>query len=120
MDLFGIGALELLVILLVAVVILGPARMVDMARSAGTFVRDAQRTLREAADAATAPAPDAAGTVDVPVKPPATARAPVAPAPEAVAREDGIMGRGDTQPPDAAARAPEPGTLRTPHEQRDG
>lgn len=112
MDLFGIGSLELLVILVIAVVFLGPARMVDMARSAGKFVRDAQRTLREAADAATA-------TLDAPATSPAPADAPVAPAQEAVAREDGIT-RDEPPRPDAPQRAATPGEEQAPHEPRDG
>ena len=54
MDFFGIGPLELALVLLVAIMVLGPARMVDMARSLGKFWGEAQRMLRETADAATA------------------------------------------------------------------
>ena len=53
MNLLGIGNLELIMILLVALVILGPGRMVDAARATGKFWREAQRVLRAAADAAT-------------------------------------------------------------------
>ena len=53
MNLFGIGNMELLAILLVSMLVLGPARMVDTARSLGRFWNEAQRTLRSAADAAT-------------------------------------------------------------------
>ena len=53
MDLFGIGPLELVFVLLVATLVLGPARMVDLARNLGTYWREAQRLLRETADAAT-------------------------------------------------------------------
>jgi Sec-independent protein translocase protein TatA len=53
MNLFGVGNLEIIVILLVALLVLGPGRMVDAARSLGQFWNDAQRTLRAAADAAT-------------------------------------------------------------------
>ncbi len=53
MDLFGIGLLELAFILLVAIIVLGPARMVEMAGRMGKYWREAQRVLREAADAAT-------------------------------------------------------------------
>ena len=54
MDLFGIGPLELAAVLLVATLVLGPAKMVDTARSMGKFWGEAQRLLRETADAATA------------------------------------------------------------------
>jgi Sec-independent protein translocase protein TatA len=53
MDLFGIGPLELIWVLLVATIVLGPAKMVDLARNLGKFWREAQRLLRETADAAT-------------------------------------------------------------------
>ena len=53
MDLFGIGPIELVFVLLVATLVLGPARMVDLARNLGTYWREAQRLLRETADAAT-------------------------------------------------------------------
>ena len=53
MDVFGIGILELAVILLVAIIFLGPARMVEMASKMGSYWRQAQRILRETADVAT-------------------------------------------------------------------
>ena len=53
MNVFGIGNLELIVVLLVALLVLGPGRMVDAARTLGKFWGEAQRTLRAAADAAT-------------------------------------------------------------------
>lgn len=53
MDIFGIGILELAVILLVAIIFLGPARMVEMASKMGSYWRQAQRILRETADVAT-------------------------------------------------------------------
>ena len=53
MDFFGIGPLELALVLLVAMMVLGPAKMVDTARSLGKFWAEAQRMLRETADAAT-------------------------------------------------------------------
>ncbi|MCH7608544.1 MAG: twin-arginine translocase TatA/TatE family subunit [Chloroflexi bacterium] len=53
MNFFGVGNMELIVVLLVALLVLGPARMVDAARMAGKFWNEAQRTLRSAADAAT-------------------------------------------------------------------
>ena len=54
MNLFGVGNMELIVVLLVALLVLGPARMVDVARSAGKYWNEAQRTIRSVADAATA------------------------------------------------------------------
>ena len=53
MNLFGIGNLELLWVLVIALIVLGPARMVDAAKTAGKFWREAQHVLRATADAAT-------------------------------------------------------------------
>ena len=47
MDFLGIGSLEVLAILLVAFLVLGPARMAEMARSLGSFIRDVRRTTGE-------------------------------------------------------------------------
>lgn len=47
MDFLGIGSLEVLAILLVAFLVLGPARMAEMARSLGNFIRDVRRTTGE-------------------------------------------------------------------------
>ena len=54
MNIFGVGNMELVVVLLVALLVLGPARMVDAARSVGRYWNEAQRTIRSVADAATA------------------------------------------------------------------
>ena len=54
MNVFGVGNMELIVVLLVALLVLGPARMVDAARTVGRYWNEAQRTLRSVADAATA------------------------------------------------------------------
>ncbi len=40
MDIFGIGGLELLVIMLLAVIVLGPERLARVAREAGKLVRN--------------------------------------------------------------------------------
>jgi Sec-independent protein translocase protein TatA len=53
MNLFGIGNLELFAILVVMLLVLGPARMVDLARQAGHWWRESQKFLRTMADAAT-------------------------------------------------------------------
>lgn len=47
MDLFGIGPLELLLILVVALLVLGPARMVQAARGAGKTLRKVRQELRD-------------------------------------------------------------------------
>ncbi len=43
----GLGFLELLVIVLVAVLVLGPAKAIDMARSAGKMVGEVRRSFTD-------------------------------------------------------------------------
>ena len=52
MNVFGIGGLELLVILLVAFVALGPGKTVEVARTIGRMTREARRTFTDIMDAA--------------------------------------------------------------------
>ena len=52
MNVFGIGTLELLVILLVAFVALGPGKTVEVARTLGRMAREARRTFTDIMDAA--------------------------------------------------------------------
>lgn len=52
MNFMGIGFLELVVILLVAFLVLGPSRSIGMARSAGKVLGDLKRTFSEVAAAA--------------------------------------------------------------------
>ncbi len=52
MNVFGIGGLELLVILLVAFVALGPGKTVEVARTIGRMAREARRTFTDIMDAA--------------------------------------------------------------------
>ena len=82
MNIFGIGNLELVVILVVALLVLGPGRMVDLARTLGRYWNEAQRTLRSMADAATVKLDE----------PPSIDRPPREPVPgpdDAVARDGG-------------------------------
>ena len=53
MNFFGIGASEFAMILLLGVVVLGPVKIVDAGRTLGKFWGQAQKVLRETADAAT-------------------------------------------------------------------
>ncbi len=78
MNILGIGNLELVWILLLALVLLGPGRMVDAARAAGKFWREAQHVLRAAADAA---------TVSLDAPPRSTPRDPLPEPEDAVARD---------------------------------
>ena len=43
----GLGFMELLVIVLVAVIVLGPAKAIDMARSAGKMVGEVRRSFTD-------------------------------------------------------------------------
>ena len=52
MNVFGIGTLEVLVILLVAFVALGPGKTVEVARTIGRMTREARRTFTDIMDAA--------------------------------------------------------------------
>ena len=79
MNLFGIGNMEILIVLVVALMVLGPSRMVDMARSMGKLWNDAQRMLRAAADAATV-------KLDEPLSMSAPPRDPVPPPEDAISR----------------------------------
>ena len=90
MNILGIGNLELVWILLLALVLLGPGRMVDAARAMGKFWREAQHVLRAAADAA---------TVSLDAPPPRSAPRDPVPEPEdAVARDSSGNERADEQP----------------------
>ena len=52
MNLMGIGLLEMLVILLVAFLALGPSRSISMARTAGKVMNDLRSTFNDVAAAA--------------------------------------------------------------------
>ena len=47
MNFLGIGSIELLIVALVAFIFLGPARMVEAARSLGKVVREVRRTTSD-------------------------------------------------------------------------
>lgn len=70
----NIGAPELIVILIIALVVLGPGKLPDVAQSLGKSLREFRRAASDVSDAAKIDAPAApAGTAG-------TAAAPVAPA----------------------------------------
>lgn len=52
MNVFGIGPLELLVIMLVAFIALGPGKTMETARVIGRMVREARRAFTDIMDAA--------------------------------------------------------------------
>ena len=47
MNFFGMGILELVFVLMIALLVLGPAKMVDVARTLGKYVRQMQRASLE-------------------------------------------------------------------------
>jgi Tat protein translocase TatB subunit len=47
LNLFGIGTLEILIILIVALIFLGPARTVHMAKSAGKMMGEVRRAFTD-------------------------------------------------------------------------
>ena len=50
MDIFGIGGTELVLIVLLAVIVLGPERLVTTARKLGVYVREAKRYITSMTD----------------------------------------------------------------------
>lgn len=50
MDLFGIGTNELILLLLLAAIVLGPERLARTARDLGKFVRDAKAYIGSFSD----------------------------------------------------------------------
>lgn len=89
MNVFGIGTLELLVILAVAFIALGPGKTVEVARTIGKMAREARRTFTEIMDAtslderATRP-----GDNPGPSAPPSPPTDPVPPPPHLAAQSD--------------------------------
>lgn len=59
MNVFGIGTLELVVILLVAFIALGPGKTIEVARTIGRMTREARRTFTDIMDAASVSDDDA-------------------------------------------------------------
>lgn len=97
MNILGVGNLELLWILLLALVLLGPGRLVDAARAAGKFWREAQHTIRSVADAA---------SIDLDAPPPKIVPREPLPSPDdAVSRGDAGAANGEREPDADAAAA---------------
>ena len=51
MNIMGMGLMELAVVLLVAFLVLGPGRSIDMAKRTGKVLGDLRRTFSEVTDA---------------------------------------------------------------------
>ena len=78
MNLFGVGILELAVIFLIAFLVMGPGKTIEMARTAGKLIGDMRRTVNEMTAAAdlsdlqrpTASSTSTSTTLDAAPKPP--------------------------------------------------
>ena len=80
----NIGPGELILILIIALVVLGPGKLPDVAASLGKSVREFRKAATDVSDAArldapTNPAPAPQAQVSAPAAPEAAAAAPVAP-----------------------------------------
>ena len=51
MNIFGIGFLELVVIMAIALIVLGPAKTIDMAKDAGKMLGEMRRSLADVSKA---------------------------------------------------------------------
>ena len=73
MNLFGVGFLELALIFLIAFLVMGPAKTIEMARTAGKLIGDMRRTVNEmtaAADLSEQPKSRTSSPANPPSKPP--------------------------------------------------
>lgn len=97
MNFFGIGTPELLVILAVAFIALGPGKTIEVARAIGKMAREARRTFTDIMDAASVE--ERGGRArDNPAPTPPTD--PVPPPPHLAAQGDSPENRPPSQPPD--------------------
>ena len=100
MNLFGVGFLELTVIFLVAFLVMGPGKSIELARTAGKLLGDLRRTLNEMTAAANLN-PDNPGSTTTPPPnppspPPAAPQEP--PPPPGAVPTTGPGDRNDQQP----------------------
>lgn len=103
MNLFGVGFLELTVIFLVAFLVMGPGKSIELARTAGKLLGDLRRTLNEMTAAANLN-PENPGSSAPPANPPAAPppsnppAAPQEPPPPGAVPTTGPGDRNDQQP----------------------
>ena len=107
MNVFGIGGLELLVILLVAFVALGPGKTVEVARTIGRMAREARRTFTDIMDAASLSDDDVGARRDRPNSN-ASSSAPAQPPSDPLPMPSHLQEPADQQPaqPDDAETGP--------------
>ena len=100
---FNIGPGELILILLIALVVLGPSKLPEVASSLGKSVREFRKAASEVSDAGKleAPAAPTAPAAEAQTVPPPAAAAPVAavaPAPSAAPAEPAEPARDPDRP----------------------
>ena len=101
MNFFGIGTLELLVILAVAFIALGPGKTVEVARTIGKMAREARRTFTDIMDAASVEERGGRARENpAPPTPPSPPTDPVPPPPHLAAQNDPPESRPPSQSPD--------------------
>ena len=93
MNLFGVGVMELAVILLVAFLVMGPAKTIEMARTAGKLIGDMRRTVNEMTAATDLTGVDRAN----PTPPTNSAPKPPEPPPAGAVATTGQSGDGNEQ-----------------------
>ena len=100
MNFFGIGTLELLVILAVAFIALGPGKTVEVARTIGKMAREARRTFTDIMDAASVEERGGRARENpAPPTPPSPPTDPVPPPPHLAAQNDASDDRPASSPP---------------------
>ena len=101
MNFFGIGTLELLVILAVAFIALGPGKTVEVARTIGKMAREARRTFTDIMDAASVEERGGRARENpAPTTPPSPPTDPVPPPPHLAAQNDAPDDRPASRPSD--------------------
>ncbi len=85
---FNIGPGELILVLIIALIVVGPGKLPDVGAAIGKSLREFRKAATDVQDAAAAqPAAQAAPTPVAPAAPAPAAPAPAAPAPAAPAQE---------------------------------
>lgn len=105
MNFFGVGVMELAIIFLVAFLVMGPLKTIEMARSAGKLIGDLRRTVNDITAAAdlsgldpTRPDSAAASRTDAP--------RPPEPPPAGAVPTTGIVADPDDSPPGSLESSP--------------
>jgi sec-independent protein translocase protein TatA len=73
------GPLELVIILVIALLVLGPGKLPDVGAALGKGIREFRKAASDVTDAAKEPSPSPAPPAASPAAPPSTGEAPAAP-----------------------------------------